>query len=183
MSILELVMYPNPILSQVAEPVEEFSEDFPKLIADMAETMYEGKGVGLAAPQIGLSKRLFIVDVSAPDEPHNLKVFINPTIVQQDTPVIWNEGCLSLPGLYRDVKTFNHVIVDAFDIKGNPFRHEASDIEAVAILHENAHLDGKVFIDRLAPVKRSLVKKFWKKNAERLCKETYKDSRIHVRWE
>ena len=103
--ILDLYIYPHPVLLQVAEPVETFDNDLKKLVDDMADTMYEGNGVGLAAPQIGLSKRLFVVDTSAPEEPSTLKAYVNPKIIVKDQPIVWNEGCLSLPGLYRDVQT------------------------------------------------------------------------------
>ena len=104
--ILDLYIYPHPVLLQVAEPVETFDDDLKKLVDDMADTMYEGNGVGLAAPQIGLSKRLFVVDTSAPEEPWTLKAYVNPKIIVKDQPIVWNEGCLSLPGLYRDVQTY-----------------------------------------------------------------------------
>ena len=134
--ILDLYIYPHPVLLQVAEPVETFDDDLKKLVDDMADTMYEGNGVGLAAPQIGLSKRLFVVDTSAPEEPSTLKAYVNPKIIVKDQPIVWNEGCLSLPGLYRDVQTYGHVIVEAQDVEGNWFREEAKELRAVALLHE-----------------------------------------------
>ena len=177
--LLDLYIYPHPILLKVAEPVTEFNDELKTLIENMAETMYEGLGVGLAAPQIGLSKRIFIVDTSTQEEPSTLKAYINPKIILKDDPVVWNEGCLSLPGLYRDVKTFAHVIVEAQDVNGNTFREEAEELRAVAILHEYSHLDGSVFIDRLAPIKRNLVKKHWAKNSLKSAEKTYKDTKLH----
>lgn len=176
--LLDLVLYPNPVLKAVAEPVEKFDEALEQLVADMAETMYEGKGVGLAAPQIGRSIRVFVVDTSAPDEPHALKAYINPKIILKDDPCVWNEGCLSVPGIYRDVKTFAHVIIEAQDVKGEWFREEARELQAVALLHEYAHLEGSVFIDRLNPVKRNMTKKFWVKRGKALAEETYKDTKL-----
>lgn len=178
--ILPLYLYPHPILAAVAQPVEVFDEALKKLVKDMTETMYEGNGVGIAAPQVGLSRRLFVVDTSTAEESSNLRAYINPKIIQKDDPCIWNEGCLSLPGLYRDVKTFAHVIVEAQDVDGNPFREEAHDLRAVAILHEYRHLDGGVFIDRLSPLKRNMAKKFWNKHAQKEAEKTYKDT--HLTW-
>ena len=177
--LLDLYIYPHPILSQVAEPVTEFDESLATLISNMAETMYVGNGVGLAAPQIGLSKRIFVVDTAAPEEPSQLRAYINPKIVLKDEPIIWNEGCLSLPGLYRDVATFGHVIVEAQDVKGETFREEAHELRAVAILHEYAHLEGQVFVDRLPALKKSLTRKYWNKNIYKLTKKTYSECNLH----
>ncbi len=177
--IRDLYIYPHPILLQTAKPAESFDEDLKTLIGDMADTMYEGNGVGLAAPQIGLSLRVFVVDTSAPEEPSSLRAYVNPKIVLKDRPIIWNEGCLSLPGLYRDVQTFGHVIVEAQDADGKPFREEATDLRAVAILHEYAHLDGSVFIDRLSPLKLRLVRKSWGKRIRREAEKTYSESNLH----
>jgi len=177
--ILDLYIYPHPILSQVAEPVTEFDDALAKLADDMAETMYEGLGVGLAAPQVGVSKRMFIVDTSRPEEPSSRRVYINPKIILKDTPCVWNEGCLSLPGLFRDVKTFAHVVVEAQDLHGETFREEARELRAVAILHEYSHLDGSVFIDRLAPLKKSLVRKFWGKHSHREAEKVYGKTKLH----
>lgn len=176
--LLDLYIYPHPILAQVADPVERFDDDLKKLVADMYETMIAGYGVGLAAPQVGISRRLFIVDTSRPEEPSTLKAYINPKIILKDDPIIWNEGCLSLPGLYRDVKTFGHVIVEAQDVNGETFREEAHDLRAVAILHEYSHLEGSVFIDRIAPVKRSMTKKYWFKKASQLTEKTYQNTQL-----
>ena len=135
--ILDLYIYPHPVLLQVAEPVETFDDDLKKLVDDMADTMYEGNGVGLAAPQIGLSKRLFVVDTSAPEEPSTLKAYVNPKIIVKDQPIVWNEGCLSLPGLYRDVQTYGHVIVEAQYVEGNWFREEAKELRCKSLLRGN----------------------------------------------
>ena len=177
--ILDIYIYPHPVLSQIAAPVTEFDASLEKLVADMAETMYAGNGVGIAAPQVGLSKRLFLVDASAPEEPAELRAYVNPKIILKDTPLVWNEGCLSLPGLYRNVRTFGHVIVEAQDVHGNVFREEAHELRAVAILHEYSHLEGSVFIDRLPPLKKSLAKKFWAKHAHRETEKLYTEMNLH----
>lgn len=177
--ILDLYIYPHPVLLQAASPITNFDDNLAKLIDDMTQTMYEGSGVGLAAPQVGISKRLFIVDTSAPNEEPSLRAYINPEILLKDDPLIWNEGCLSLPGLYRDVPSFGHVVIKAQDVHGNVFQEEARELRAVALLHEFAHLEGKVFIDRLSPLKKSMAKKFWAKNSQKQTKKTYSDSQLH----
>lgn len=177
--ILDLYIYPHPVLLQKADPVTEFNDELVKLTEDMAETMYEGNGVGIAAPQVGLSKQIFLVDTSTPEEKSTLKVYINPKIIQKDDPCVWNEGCLSLPGLYRDVKTFGHVVIEAQDVHGNTFREEARELRAVAILHEFSHLEGSVFIDRLPPIKQQLTRKFWKKNLHREAEKLYADTKLN----
>ena len=177
--LLDLYIYPHPVLSKVAEPVTEFDDKLSKLVEDMAETMYEGLGVGLAAPQVGISRRLFVVDTAKPDEPSTFRAYVNPVIVLKDSPVVWNEGCLSLPGLYRDVKTFGHVIIEAQDVKGEKFREEATELRAVALLHEFSHLEGSVFVDRLSPLKKRMATKYWKKHVYQEAKKTYKDTNLH----
>lgn len=177
--LLDLYIYPHPVLAKKAEPVTEFNDELKKLVEDMAETMYEGAGVGIAAPQVGLSKRLFLVDTSTSEEPSNLRAYINPTIILKDDPVVWNEGCLSLPGLYRDVKSFAHVIIEAQDVEGNTFREEATELRAVAILHEYSHLEGSVFVDRLAPIKKRMAHKFWAKHMYREAEKVYKKTKLH----
>lgn len=177
--LLDLYIYPHPVLAKKAEPVTAFDDELKTLIENMAETMYEGAGVGIAAPQVGLSKRMFLVDTSTAEEPSNLRAYINPVIIKKDKPVVWNEGCLSLPGLYRDVNSFAHVIVEAQDADGNTFREEAHELRAVAILHEYSHLEGSVFIDRLAPLKRRMANKFWAKHVYREAEKLYGESRLH----
>lgn len=176
--LLDIYVYPHPILLKKAEPVTVFDESLARLVDDMAETMYAGLGVGLAAPQIGRSIRLFIVDTSTPEEPARLKAYVNPKIILKDEPVIWNEGCLSLPGLYRDVSTYAHVIIEAQDVHGEVFREEAHELQAVALLHEYRHLEGGVFIDRLPPLKRRMAQKFWSKHVRREAEKVYGDLNI-----
>ena len=177
--LLDLYIYPHPVLSKVAEPVDTFDESLATLVSNMAETMYVGNGVGLAAPQVGISKRIFVVDTSAPEEPSQLKAYINPKIILKENPIIWNEGCLSLPGLYRDVETFGHVIVEAQDVKGEWFTEDAKELRAVAILHEYSHLEGHVFVDRLPALKKSLTRKYWAKNMYKLTEKTYSEMNLH----
>jgi peptide deformylase len=146
--------------------VEVFDDDLRALIDDMAETMYAAPGVGLAAPQIGVSKRLFIVDVAtADDEPSDLRVFINPEIVALEGETTFNEGCLSFPGATEEIDRAARVTVRALDQEGNPFELDADGLLAIAIQHENDHLDGKLMIDHLSILRRRLLHRAMTKRA------------------
>lgn len=153
MAIREISYYPAEVLSKISEPVTEFDKGFRDLVDDMFETMYEFDGVGLAAPQVGISQRLIIVDTrQAPEE----KVaFVNPRITETSGEEIGLEGCLSLPDLYAEVLCAASIRVEAADCDGDPVSIEASGFFARVIQHEIDHLDGKVFIDRLDPFERA----------------------------
>jgi peptide deformylase len=132
----------------------------------MAETMYAAPGVGLAAPQVGIDKRLFIVDVATEDdEPSDLRVFVNPEIIDTEGETTFNEGCLSFPGIREDIDRAARVRVRALDTDGNPFELEAEGLLAIAIQHENDHLDGKLMIDHLSVLRRRLVHRAMTKRA------------------
>lgn len=153
MAVLPIVQYPNVALSSRAEPVTEFNEELKQLAADMTETMYAAPGVGLAANQVGVLKRIVVIDVS--EDKSGLKVLVNPSVVEHsDTLQDYEEGCLSLKGLYEHVKRPDHVRVRAQDLDGNPVEFEAEGILAVCIQHEIDHLDGVVFIDHLSRLKK-----------------------------
>lgn len=153
MALLPILQYPDPRLAQRAEPVTIFDEKLKKLAADMAETMYEAPGVGLAATQVGAMIRMVVVDVS--EEKNDLKVFVNPTIEVVDAnETECEEGCLSLPGVYEKVKRPSTVKVHAQDLEGNSFNLLCSDLLGVCIQHEVDHLEGKVFIDHLSLLKK-----------------------------
>lgn len=153
MAVLPIVQYPNVALSSRAEPVTEFNEELQQLAADMTETMYAAPGVGLAANQVGVLKRIVVIDVS--EDKSSLKVLVNPSIVEHsDTLKDYEEGCLSLKGLYEHVKRPDHVRVRAQDLDGNPVEFEAEGILAVCVQHEIDHLDGVVFIDHLSRLKK-----------------------------
>lgn len=153
MAVLPIVQYPNVALSSRAEPVTEFNEELQQLAADMTETMYAAPGVGLAANQVGILKRIVVIDVS--EDKSGLKVLVNPSIVEHsDTLKDYEEGCLSLKGLYEHVKRPDHVRVRAQDLDGNPVEFEAEGILAVCVQHEIDHLDGVVFIDHLSRLKK-----------------------------
>jgi peptide deformylase len=169
MAILAILKYPDPRLRQVAQPITEVTDEIRALIEDMAETMYDAAGCGLAATQIGVDKRLFIIDAAGEDEPSDLRVFINPEIVQLDGSQKWEEGCLSFPGATEEIRRAERVRVRALDQNGNPFELEADGLLAVAIQHENDHLDGVLMIDKLSALKRRLVSRKVSRQSEDLA--------------
>jgi peptide deformylase len=164
--IRPILFYPDKRLRKPGKEVEEFDAELHQLIEDMAETMYVAPGVGLAAPQIGVSKRLFIVDVAShDDEPSDLRVFINPEIVAIEGNATFNEGCLSFPDIREDIDRPERVTVRALDKDGKPFELEADGLLATVIQHENDHLDGKLMIDHLSVLRRRLVHRAMTKRA------------------
>lgn len=169
--LLDIVTYPDPVLTQTAKEVEIFDEHLKLLCKNMIYTMYHAPGIGLAAPQIGLSKRIFVVDVNySRDETYedsdeyeyanfNPMVIINPKFISQDGETKYQEGCLSLPGIYEDVKRFENIQIEYQDTDGNKHTMDANGLLSICIQHENDHLDGIVFIDRLSNLKKSFFKK------------------------
>ncbi|MGN1209401.1 MAG: peptide deformylase, partial [Duodenibacillus sp.] len=149
MAILPIVQYPDPRLAAKAEPVTVFDDALRQLAADMAETMYDAPGVGLAANQIGRLIRLVVIDIS--EEKNALRVLVNPEIIARSEDVKeCEEGCLSLPGIYEKVKRPSLVTVRAQDLEGRQFTLECDELLSVCVQHELDHLDGKVFIDHLS---------------------------------
>jgi len=149
--MLEVVTYGDPVLEKRAEPITEFDEGLALLCAQMFEALKRDHGIGLAAPQVGVSKRVFITDV---DEDKK-RIFVNPEIVMTSPDLVeYEEGCLSFPGLYFMVKRSSNLRVQAFNEKGKPFTVEADGLLARVILHEYDHLDGKLFIERITPLRR-----------------------------
>jgi len=157
MAIREILEYPDPRLREVAKPVAAVTDEIRELCDDMAETMYAAPGCGLAATQIGVDKRVFVVDCANEDEPSDLRVFINPEILEKDGVQVWNEGCLSFPGVSEEIKRAEHVKVRALDRDGKPFELEAHGLLAVAIQHETEHLDGVLMIDKLSALKKRMM--------------------------
>jgi peptide deformylase len=157
MAILDILVYPDPRLREVAKPVAKVDDRVRKLVEDMAETMYDAPGVGLAATQVGVNLRIFVVDTAGEDEPSDLRVFINPEILETDGVQTWKEGCLSFPGISEEIKRAAHVKVRALGTDGKPFELEADGLLAVAVQHETDHLDGVLMIDKLNALKRRLV--------------------------
>lgn len=156
-SVLTIIEYPDPRLRTVAEPVTVFDAELATFVDDMYETMYESDGVGLAATQVNVHKRVLVADMSA-DKEYRLAL-INPEIIEKDGAQVYQEGCLSFPGIYADVTRALKVKVRAQDVTGAFFEVEAEGPLAVCIQHEMDHLAGKVFVDYLSPLKRSMLLK------------------------
>lgn len=157
MALLPIVKYPDPRLKQAALPVKVVDDDVRKLVDDMAETMYAAPGVGLAANQVGVLLRVFVIDTSSEDEPSELRVFVNPEILETSGTQLWEEGCLSFPGVTEEIRRAEHVRVRALDRDGKPFELSAEGLLAVAIQHENDHLNGVVMLDKLSAVRKRLL--------------------------
>ncbi len=163
MPLLKIVHYPEPILLTVGKPVEIFDENLEKFIADMFETMYDAKGVGLAAPQVAESKRLFVMDCTGGEDESRRFALINPEIVMQEGEQTGDEGCLSFPGIYTKVRRELRTVVRFQDVKGVSQELDCTDLEARCVLHETDHCDGIVFLDRMTALKRELAKRKMKK--------------------
>jgi peptide deformylase len=157
MSLLNILRYPDPRLHKIAKPVSVFDPRLKKLVADMAETMYDAPGVGLAASQVDVHEQIIVIDTS--DTRDELRVFINPEIVWASTEKqIYDEGCLSVPGIYDGVERHAKIKARALDVNGKQFEIEADGLLAVCIQHEMDHLKGKVFVEYLSPLKRNRIK-------------------------
>ena len=158
---MKIVHYPEAVLLTVGKPVveEEFDSRIEGVVADMFETMYEAGGVGLAAPQVGISERFFVMDVPEEEGKPNRLAFINPEIVHVEGEQIGDEGCLSFPGLYQVVQREMRVIVRAQNIKGEEFELDLENLAARCVLHETDHCDGIVFLDRMTSLKREMAKR------------------------
>ncbi|PJJ97773.1 peptide deformylase [Lysobacteraceae bacterium NML75-0749] len=160
MALLPILEFPDPRLRTRAVPVEAaevVGEKFQALLDDMFETMYAAPGIGLAASQVDVHQRFMVIDVS---EAHDAPlVFINPEIIARDGEQVYQEGCLSVPGIFADVTRANQIRVRALGRDGQPFEMDADGLLAVCIQHEMDHLEGKLFVDYLSPLKREMVKK------------------------
>jgi len=180
-NILPIFKYPAPVLKQVAKPVTEFNDELRTLVKDMLYTMYNAPGIGLAAPQVGHSIRLFVLDiwfdreeVTRPNGKTDYElsnfdpmVFINPVFKNKEGSIVHEEGCLSVPGVYEDVKRAEKVTVEYQDMYGNHLSLDADELFAICLQHENDHLDGIVFIERLSPLKKQLVEKKFLKSQKK----------------
>jgi len=157
MALLPILRYPDPRLHKVAKPVQQVDDRIRQLVRDMAETMYDAPGVGLAATQVDVHERVVVIDVS--EQGDDLLVLINPEITWKSTEQqTYEEGCLSVPGIYDQVCRAARVRVRALDAQGQPFEREAEGLLAVCIQHELDHLDGKVFVEYLLPLKQGRIK-------------------------
>lgn len=167
MALLQIRHYPDPVLSIKGEPVTTFDAELRQLAEDMAETMYAAPGIGLAAPQVGVSKRLVVIDCAARDEEPQLMVLVNPEIVAAEGESCEEEGCLSVPDFYAVVPRNSRVQLRYQNLEGTEQQLDADGLLAIACQHEVDHLNGILFIDHLSPLKRSLFRKKWQKLQER----------------
>ena len=165
MALLKIVHYPEPVLLAVGKPFgeEEFNEELQKLVEDMFETMYDSQGVGLAAPQVGVSKRLFVMDVPTEEGESNRIALINPEIILQEGEQVGDEGCLSFPGIYTTVRREVRTIVRYKDVFGKEQELDCTDLSARCVLHETDHCDGKLFLDHLPKMRRDMIVTRFKK--------------------
>jgi peptide deformylase len=159
MAVLPIRIFPDEVLRTRCAQVESFDDELARLAADMVETMQAAPGVGLAAPQVGADRRLFVVDLSVGEDPAQLHVFVNPRVVEEEGLESEVEGCLSIPGISEKVDRPRRVRVEARGLDGRPFTLEAEDWLARAICHENDHLDGVLFVDRLRGLRREKVRR------------------------
>jgi peptide deformylase len=167
MTLLTVLHYPDPRLHKVAKPVTKVDERVRKLVADMAETMYDAPGVGLAATQVDVHERIIVIDVS--EDQNQLMVFINPELVwASPEKKSWREGCLSVPEFYDEVERPDQIQVKALDIHGKPFEIKADGLLSVCLQHEMDHLLGKVFVEHLSLLKRNRISLKMKKRAKEL---------------
>lgn len=158
MAIKDILVYPDERLRQVSRPVTDFDEDLKQLVQDMADTMYDAPGIGLAAIQVNVPLRVIVMDLSETRD--DLRVYINPEITDLDDGTIqMEEGCLSVPGFFAPVDRASRVRINAVDVEGKPFELEADELLSICIQHEVDHLDGKVFVDYLSRLKQSRVRK------------------------
>ncbi|TNF31228.1 MAG: peptide deformylase [Deltaproteobacteria bacterium] len=178
---LTIYTYPAPVLKEVAKPVENFDQELETLIKNMLYTMYQAPGIGLAAPQVGVSKRIFVMDIDFDREEvtnadgteeyrlsnFNPRVFINPIISNKEGEILYEEGCLSVPGIYEEVKRAEKIHVEYQDVKGNKHTLDADELLSICIQHENDHLDGIVFLERLSMIKRNFLTKKYLKNKKK----------------
>ncbi|MEO1171729.1 MAG: peptide deformylase [Myxococcota bacterium] len=172
MTVMKIRIWPDDALAEVATPVDSFGDETQKLVDDMFETMYKAHGVGLAATQVAVAKRIVVIDLdpsgdASPEYQAELDewgfqgpvTLINPEIIERDGAISWSEGCLSLPGVTETIKRKGTVTVRALDREGNPFEHQAAGLYAVALQHEIDHLDGKLFVDYLSRLKRDVIRR------------------------
>jgi peptide deformylase len=159
MALLDIQKYPEPVLKEKAQLVEQITEDIQCLIDDMADTMYEAPGIGLAANQVGSLHRVIVFDITPKEEGRNLNVIINPEVIASEGSQVHQEACLSVVDYSCDVRRHACVTVSGLEREGRPVRIEAKDLLAVVLQHEIDHLDGILFIDRISRLKRSLYKR------------------------
>ena len=173
MAILDIVTFPDKFLKRPTNPVENIDGALQEMIHNMGDTMYQAPGVGLAAIQVGLDQSMLIYDITPAEEGRSLNVLINPRIIESEGEILSeNEGCLSVPEYRSDVKRFASILVEAYDQNEKPLRFEAHEFLSIVLQHEIDHLNGKLFIDRISPLKRQLYARRVQKQLKRNNKET-----------
>lgn len=180
MAILDIVLLPDQRLHEVSEPVTKFDASLKKVISDMGETMHAANGIGLAGVQVGIMKQILVIDISDMDEESsessesrkkqsrsksakNVEAYINPKILSFHGETEYEEGCLSIPGVYANVKRHETIVLEYNDVDGNLIEEEASGLRAIVLQHEIDHLNGKLFIDRIGPMQKMMVMNKYKK--------------------
>jgi peptide deformylase len=159
-------IFPDPVLKKTAAPVEVIDDNTKQIVQDMAETMYDAPGVGLAAPQIGVLQRIIVIDVSGKDQEPELLVAINPVVLRGEGDSFEEEGCLSIPKFAANVHRKASVVVKALNLAGEEITYNAEGLLAIAFQHEIDHLDGILFIDHLSPLKREMFQKKYRRSLE-----------------
>ena len=168
MALLTIISCLDPLLRKKCQRVDNIDDSLITITKDMIETMYDASGLGLAANQIGLSSNLFVIDVGIAQEKRDPAVIINPVITASEDEVMGEEGCLSIPDIFAEIKRAQHVEVKGYDLNGNEVRYEAEGILARAFQHEMDHLQGGLFWDNLSKVKRDILKRKFKKKLKEL---------------
>lgn len=171
MALLPILNYPDPRLHTVAKPVTEFNADLKRLVQDMRDTMYDAPGIGLAATQVDRHVQVIVIDTSK--EQNDLLVLINPKILTQSGTQTYEEGCLSVPGIYETVTRAEKITVEAKNASGELFTLNAEGLLSVCIQHEMDHLKGKVFVEYLSPLKRNRIKTKMAKHAREIARNSY----------
>jgi peptide deformylase len=161
--VRDIIIWPDPVLKELAQPVDRVDDSIRRLLDDLAETMYAADGVGLAAPQVGVLKRALVIDTSPRQEGQTLVHLVNPEIVKTEGVTVYTEGCLSIPGEAEDVERAAKVWVRALGRDGKPFELECEGLLAIAVQHETDHLQGTLFVDHLSSLKRELIRRRMKK--------------------
>lgn len=167
MALLEIITIGHPTLARRALPVENINQEIVELARNMVETMHHAPGIGLAAPQVNVSLRLITVDLSVGENQNDLIIMVNPEIIEAEGEQAGEEGCLSVPGIYEKVVRPSRILLRGNDLDGREIKLEASDLLARVFCHEIDHLDGKLFVDRLSPLKRRLVRSRLKKELDK----------------
>ncbi len=169
--IREIVIWPDPVLKEIAKPLDRVDDTVRRLLDDMSETMYAADGVGLAAPQIAEQRRCIVIDTSPRQEGQKLIHLVNPEIVRTEGITTYTEGCLSIPGEAEEVERAAKVWVRALDYAGKPFELECDGLLAIAVQHEYDHLEGTLFVDHLSSLKREIIRRRMKKLKQERAQE------------